>query len=217
MIDAPTMNANGLSIAVSHDMLKRIFSAMVALLASGVPAAAQARSTAGCWLRPAPLPTCSSFIVTEAAAEFALNARENIANPRFILSAGFMTNVDSASSVGAVIGWDVGRGWARPARGELRYRRWSNPVAFDFGVGAAQRGITASDGTGREVRAYGATALAGVEWKYIALDARGELLHGDARNFGDVYLGARTTSVGAPIAVLAGLALIVAVVSQVNY
>jgi len=198
-------------------MLKKILAFSFGLAALTMPAAAQTRSTARCWLRPAPLPTCSSFIVTEASAEFALNSRENIANPRFILSAGFMKNVDSASSVGAVLGWDVGRGWARPARGELRYRRWANPVAYDFGIGAAQRGITASDGSGREVRAYGPTALAGVEWKYIALDARGELVRGDNRTFGDVYLGARTTSVGAPIAVLAGLALIVAVVSQVNY
>jgi hypothetical protein len=198
-------------------MLKKIFAISVGLAGLTLPAAAQTRSAAGCWLRPAPLPTCSSYIVTEASAEFALNRRENIANPRFILSAGFMKNVDSASSVGAVIGWDVGRGWARPARAEVRYRRWANPVAFDFGLGAAQRGITASDGSGRELRAYGPTALASVEWKYIALDARGELLRGDNRTFGDTYLGARTTSIGAPIAVLAGLALIVAVVSQVDY
>jgi hypothetical protein len=198
-------------------MLKKFFAISFAITAGAVPAAAQSRSAAGCWLRPAPLPTCSSFVVTEASAEFALNRRENISNPRFVLSVGFMKNVDTVSSVGAVVGWDVGRGWARPARGELRYRRWTNPVAFDFGLGAAQRGVTASDGSGREVRAYGPTALAGVEWKYIALDARGDLLRGDNRTFGDVYLGARTTSVGAPIAVLAGLALIVAVVSQVNY
>jgi len=198
-------------------MLKSFFAISLGVAVWNAPAEAQTRSAASCWLRPAPLPTCSSFIVTEATAEFALNSRENISNPRFILSAGFMKNVDSASSVGAVVGWDVGRGWARPARGEVRYRRWSNPLAFDFGLGAAQRGITASDGSGRELRAYGPTALAGVEWKYIALDARGELLRGDSRTFGDMYLGARTTSVGAPIAVLAGLALIVAVVSQVNY
>lgn len=198
-------------------MLTKFFAISVSLAALSVPGAAQTRSAAGCWLRPAPLPTCSSYIVTEASAEFALNTRGDVSNPRFILSAGFMKNVDSASSVGAVVGWDVGRGWARPARGELRYRRWANPVAFDFGLGAAQRGITASDGSGRELRAYGPTALAGVEWKYIALDAHGELLRGDSRTFGDAYLGARTTSIGAPIAVLAGLALIVAVVSQVNY
>ena len=198
-------------------MMKRVFAISACLGAWTVSAGAQTRSAAGCWLQPAPLPTCSSYIVTEASAEFALNPRENISNPRFILSAGFMKNVDTASSVGAVVGWDVGRGWARPARGELRYRRWRNPLAFDLGVGAAQRGITASDGTGRELRAYGLTGFAGVEWKYIALDARGELLSGDDRTFGDAYLGARTTSIGAPIAVLAGLALIVVVVSQVNY
>lgn len=186
-------------------------------MASTGPAAAQVRSPVGCWLRPAPSPTCTGFVVTEAAAEFALNPREDMSNPRYILGAGYMHNLDSTQSAGAVVGWDVGRGWARPARGELRYRRWAKPFAYDVGAGVAQRGITLSDGTGREGRAYGPTALVGVEWKYIALDARGDLLRGDGRTFGDVYLGARTTSIGAPIAVLAGLALIVAVVSQVNY
>jgi hypothetical protein len=86
----------------------------------------------------------------------------------------------------------------------------------DFAGGIAQRGITASDGSGRELRAYGPTAMVGVEWKCIALDLRDDLLRGDTRTFNDVYLGARTTSVGAPIAVLAALAAIVAVVSQVD-
>ncbi len=198
-------------------MLKRLLAASLGLFASTVPAAAQTRSFAGCWLRPAPAPTCSSYIVTEASAEFSLSRRENVSDPKFVLSAGFMHNIDSVSSAGAVIGWDVGRGWARPARGELRYRRWVSVGAVDLAGGVAQRGITASDGSGRELRAYGPTAMVGAEWKYIALDLRGESVRGDGRTFNDAYVGARTTSVGAPLAVLAGLALIVAVVSQVNY
>jgi hypothetical protein len=198
-------------------MLKRIFAISFGLAASSVSASGQMRSAAGCWLRPAPAPICSNFIVTEASAEFRLKRRENESSPRFVLGVGFMHNVDSMSSVGAIVAWDVGRGWARPARGELRYRRWLANGAVDFGGGVAQRGITASDGTGREVRAYGPTAMLGAEWKYIALDVRDDLLRGDNRTFNDVYVGARTTSVGAPIAVLAGLALIVAVVSQAGY
>lgn len=198
-------------------MLKRILVISVALATAAVPAAAQSRSFAGCWLRPAPAPTCSNFIVTEASAEFALKPRENITNPKFMLAAGFMHNVDSEQSVGGVVAWDVGRGWARPTRGELRYRRWFSNGALDFAGGIAQRGVSVSSGSGAVVRAYGPTAMVGAEWKYIALDLRGESLRGDGRTFNDAYLGARTTSVGAPIAVLAGLALIVAVVSQVEY
>jgi hypothetical protein len=198
-------------------MLKRILGVYVGLAALAVPAQAQGRSFAGCWLRPAPAPTCSSYLVTEASAEFRIHNGENESNPRYVLGVGFMQNIDPASSVGAVVAWDVGRGWARPARGELRGRRWLANGALDFAGGIAQRGITASDGTGREVRAYGPTAMVGAEWKYIALDVRDDLLRGDNRTFNDVYVGARTTSVGAPIAVLAGLALIVVVVSQVNY
>jgi hypothetical protein len=198
-------------------MLKRILAIALGLAGSTIPAAAQMRSFAGCWLRPAPAPTCSGFIVTEASAEFSLNKRENQADPRFVLGVGFMHSVDAASSMGGVVGWDVGRGWATPARGELRYRRWLTTGAVDFAGGIAQRGVTASDGSGREVRAYGPTVMTGYEWKYVAVDARAELLRGDNRTFTDSYLGARTTSAGAPIAVLAGLALIVAVVSQANY
>jgi hypothetical protein len=197
--------------------MKRIFAACLLVAATAATAGAQSRSLAGCWLRPAPRPTCSSFLVTEASAEFSLDKRENQGDPRFVLGVGFMHNIDTASSVGAVVAWDVGRGWARPARGELRYRRWLNSTAVDFAGGIAQRGITASDGSGRELRAYGPTAMVGVEWKYIALDLRDDLLRGDKRTFNDVYLGARTTSIGAPIAVLAALAAIVAVVSQVDY
>ena len=195
-------------------MLKRIFALC---LIGALPAAAQTRSAAGCWLRPAPAPTCSSFIVTEASAEFSLRPRENVSNPRFVLGVGFMHNVDTESSVGGVVGWDVGRGWSRPARGEVRYRRWLGGGAIDFAGGIAQNGVSVLDGSGTVARAYGPTAMVGAEWKYIALDLRGESLRGDGRTFNDAYLGARTTSIGAPIAVLAGLALIVAVVSQVSY
>jgi len=198
-------------------MLKKIFAISLGLAASSVPAAAQTRSFAGCWLRPAPAPTCSDFLVTEASAEFRLNRRENYSNPRYMLGIGFMHNVDPASSVGGVVAWDVGRGWAKPARGEVRYRKWLSAGALDFAGGLAQRGVTASDGSGREVRAYGPTAMVGAEWKYVALDVRDDFLTGDKRTFNDVYVGARTTSIGAPIAVLAGLALIVAVVSQAGY
>jgi hypothetical protein len=179
-----------------------------------IGAAAQTRSAPGCWLRPAPAPTCSGFLVTEATAEFPLEKRsENEFDSRFTLGVGYMHNLGTARSVGGVVAWDVGRGWARPARGEVRYRHWLSPVALDLGAGIAQRGVTAADGSGESRRAYGPTGLVSVEWRYIALDARGELLRGEGRTFSDVYLGARATSAGAPIAALAGLALIFAVVA----
>ena len=195
-------------------MLKRIFAL---LAAAAVPAAAQTRSPVGCWLRPAPLPTCSSFIVTEASAEFALKRRENVSNPRFMLGVGLMKNVDTQSSVGGVVAWDVGRGWAVPARGDVRYRRWLSSGAIDLGIGAVQRNAISPDGSVITGRVFGPTAMVGAEWKYIALDLRGESIRVNGTSFNDAYLGARTTSVGAPIAVLIGLAAIVAVVSQVNY
>ena len=180
-----------------------------------IGASAQTRSAAGCWLRPAPAPTCSGFLVTEATAEFPLKKRaDNEFDSRFTLGVGYMHNLNTTGSVGGVVAWDVGRGWSKPARGELRYRHWLSPVALDFGAGVAQQGVTAADGSGAVGRAYGPTALVGVEWKYIALDARGELLRGEGKTISDVYLGARATSAGAPVAALAGLALIFAIVAK---
>jgi hypothetical protein len=197
-------------------MQKRL-TALLCLLAPFFPATAQTRSPAGCWLRPAPTPTCGNFLVTEASAEFRLNKRENQTNPRYMLGVGFMHNVDSIRSIGGVVAWDVGRGWALPARADLRYRRWLATTALDFSAGVAQRKLIPPSGNGELGQALGPTLGAGVEWKYVALDARADLLHGAGQTQSDVFLGARTTSIGAPIAVLAGLALIVAVVSQVDY
>jgi hypothetical protein len=190
--------------------------ALLVLLCLSAPAVAtaQSRSAAGCWLRPAPAPACRGFLLTEATAEVPLTrTAENEQRSRFTLGVGYMENLGPESGFGGMVAWDVARGFARPARTELRYRRWLTTTAVDFSIGAGQRGITASDGTGREVRAYGPTAAVGVEWRYIALDLRGEFMRGDNRNFGGVYAGARATSAGAPVAALAGLALIFAVVA----
>lgn len=197
-------------------MLKR-FTIALGLVLPFVAAGAQSRSAASCWLRPAPVPACSGFLVTEASAEFRLNRRENETNPRFMLGVGYMRGVDAGSSVGGIVAWDVGRGWAAPARGELRYRRWLTTTAVDLSAGVAHRGLIPPSGNGELGQAWGPTLGAGVEWKYVALDARGEVLHGAGQTRTDAFVGARTTSIGAPIAVLAGLALIVAVVSQVSY
>ena len=180
-------------------------------------ATAQQRGFAGCWLRPEPAPTCRGFFVTEASAEFALNRRPNESSPRFMLGVGYMHNRDSVGSVGGVVAWDVGRGWAKPARGEVRYRRWLDGSALDFSGGIAHRGLIPPSGNGELGRAYGPTAGVGLEWKYIALDARGELLHGAGQTRADFFMGARTTSAGAPVAVLVALGLIVYVVSQTAY
>lgn len=196
-------------------MKKRIsLFACLLIAAPMLGARAQTRSAAGCWLRPAPAPTCTGFLVTEATAEFPLKKRsENEFDSRFTLGVGYMHSLATKGSVGGVVAWDVGRGWARPARGELRYRHWLAPVALDFGAGIAQQGVTAADGSGQARRAYGPTALVGVEWKYIALDARGELLRGEGKTFSDLYVGARATSAGAPVAALAGIAFIFALVA----
>jgi hypothetical protein len=203
------------SFAVHLNMRKRF--TLLLWLAPFVHASAQTRSFGGCWLRPAPLPACSSFLVTEASAEFRLNRRVNESSPRFMLGVGFMRGVNTASSVGGIVAWDVGRGWSPPARAELRYRRWLTTTALDFSAGVTHRGLIPPSGNGELGRAWGPTLGAGVEWKYVALDTRADLLRGAGQTRADAYVGARTTSVGAPIAVLAGLALIVAVVSQVDY
>jgi hypothetical protein len=184
---------------------------------SSASAQAETRSAVSCWFHPAPAPACPGFLITEASAEFRLNRRENETSPRFVLGVGFLKNVDSARSVGGVLAWDVGRGWAKPTRGELRYRRWLTTTAIDFSVGITHRGLIPPSGNGELGRAYGPTAGIGVEWKYVALDARGELLHGADQTRADIFLGGRTTSVGAPIAVLAGLGLIVYVVTRAGY
>lgn len=192
-------------------MLKRI-SILALTLAPFATLAAQSRSAASCWFRPGPMPACSGFLVTEASAEFRLNRRINETNPRFMLGVGYMRGVDPESSVGGIVAWDVGRGWAPPARAEARYRRWLTGAAVDLSAGIAHRMLIPPSGNGELGRAWGPTVGAGLEWKYVAVDTRAELLHGAGQTRSDFYMGARTTSVGAPIAVLGALALIVAVV-----
>jgi hypothetical protein len=197
-------------------MLKR-FAIPLCLALPLVSAVAQSRSAASCWFRPGPMPACSGFVVTEASAEFRLNRRLNETNPRFMLGVGYLRGVDPTSSVGGIVAWDVGRGWAAPARAEARYRRWLTGAAVDLSAGITHRKLIPPSGNGELGRAWGPTVGAGLEWKYVAIDTRADLLHGAGQTRSDFYMGARTTSVGAPIAVLGALALIVAVVSQTAY
>src|SRR3954466_15315514 len=143
-------------------MQKRIVTLVCLLLAAPIAgAAAQTRSFAGCWLRPAAAPTCRDFILTEATAEVPLTRKaENEERSRFTLGFGYMHNVDARSGIGGVIAWDVSRP-SRPARGELRYRRWQTRTAVDFSGGVAQNGVALPGATSSVVRAYGPTAAVG--------------------------------------------------------
>jgi hypothetical protein len=191
-------------------MLKRI---LLFIAAPFAIASSQPRAFVSCWLRPAPAPACRNFLVTEASAEVALNKpSSDESRGRFMLTGGLMHNTNGSSAIGGTVAWDLARGWSRPARAEFRYRQWQPSTALDFSGGIAQRGVSTT--TGGVTRIYGPTVATGLEWKYVALDLRGEFLNGVGRSYNNAYVGARATSVGAPIALLGGLAVIFAVVAS---
>jgi hypothetical protein len=170
-------------------------------------AAAQQRSFAGCWLRPAPAPTCRGFIVTEASVEIPFSSTSfNISagstekdfDTRFILSAGYMHNTANGRGVGVVLGYDVDRSFTRnPSRFEGRVRQWHGAnTAFDLSAGVSRKGFqNAGDLTGL-------TAAVGGEWRYIGADARIETYDVNGRRAVGGLVSARATSVAAPVAAL---------------
>ncbi len=170
-------------------------------------AGAQARSFAGCWLRPAPAPTCRGYIVTEAAVEvpvfttshnISAGTTEKDFDTRFVLSVGYMHNVDGGRAAGIIVGHDVNRSINRiPTRVEARVRQWKgSSAAFDFSAGASRKGFQdVGDVTGF-------TAAIGGEWRYIGADARFETYNAAGRRVNGGLIGARATSAAAPIASL---------------
>jgi hypothetical protein len=185
--------------------MKKQFLVLFALLAaSPVEGRAQQRSFAGCWLRPAP--TCTSYLVTEAAVEVPVfTSRHNISagttendfDTRFVLSVGFMKNIQGNRGVGIIVGHDVNRSIYRiPTRIEGRLRQWHGLSAFDVSAGVSRKGFQdIGDVTGF-------TAAIGGEWRYIGADARFETYNAGGRTVTGGLIGARATSVAAPVASL---------------
>lgn len=172
-----------------------------------VGASAQSRSFAGCWLRPAPAPTCSGYIVTEAAVEvpvfttshnISAGTKEKDFDTRFVLSVGYMHNLPGGSAAGIIVGHDVNRSINRiPTRAEARLRQWQgSSAAFDVSAGMSRKGFQdVGDVTGF-------TAAIGGEWRYIGADARFETYNAAGRRVNGGLLGARATSAAAPVASL---------------
>lgn len=168
-----------------------------------------ARQTPLCWLRPAPLDRCRTFLVTEAALEvpvastshqISAGSSEKDFDARFTLSLGLMKNLPRHQAVGVVVGHDVNRDIFRgPTRGEVRFRRWKGLSAIDVSAGLTRKGIGTATGS---VDSNGLTGAIGGEWRYIGADARVDLHSVGGRNVVGGFVGARATSVAAPVAAL---------------
>jgi hypothetical protein len=187
------------------------------LVAIGLSAAApdvvhgqtNTRQTPVCWLRPAPLERCRTFLVTEAALEIPVSSTshqisagssEKDFDARFTLSLGLMKNLPQHQAVGVVVGHDVNRDIFRgPTRGEVRFRQWKGLSAIDVSAGLTRKGIQTATGS---VDSHGLTGAIGGEWRYIGADARVDLHSVDGRNVIGGFVGARATSVAAPVAAL---------------
>lgn len=189
---------------------------LVCLVLAASAAGAQERSFASCWLRPAPAPTCGSYLVTEAAVEVPLaTTSHNISagttekdfDARFILSLGFMKNMANARAAGVILGHDVNRSVNRmPTRVEGRFRQWRGTSAIDVSAGVSRKGFqSVGDVTGM-------TAAVGGEWRYLGADARVDLYNAGGRRVVGGFIGARATSVAAPVAALAVFGAIAALI-----
>lgn len=202
-------------------------SLLVALLLATATLPAEGQNASWCWLRVRPAPACGSYLVTEASVEIPVlrssqggstSQRDDGFDTRWTLAIGGMLNRSDSSAIGGLLTWDVDRGWAAPARGEARYRKWMGIRGLDISGGVAHRGLqgegtTGPGGTSQLVRAWGPTAAVGMDFGYIGGDARVEVLRGDNRTLVGGFLGARATSAGAPVAVVGALAFIVALVA----
>ena len=186
-------------------------------LAAASPAQAQERSIASCWLKPGPLPACRNYIVTEAAVEIPLTttihsisagSTEKDFDTRFTLSLGFMHNMPDGKAGGIIVGHDVNRSFTRiPTRVEGRFRQWKGTTsAFDVSAGVSRKGF---QNTGDVT---GLTAAVGGEWRYIGGDARVEMYNVDGRTAVGGFVGARATSVAAPVAALAVFGAVAALI-----
>lgn len=202
----------------------RIHAVLIAVALTGaIPGSARAqndaRQTSVCWLRPAPLERCRTFLVTEAALEIPVSSTshqisagssEKDFDARFTLSVGLMKNLPQHQAVGVVVGHDVNRDIFRgPTRGEVRFRQWKGLSAIDVSAGLTRKGIPTATGS---VDSNGLTGAIGGEWRYIGADARVDLHSVGGRNVIGGFVGARATSVAAPIAALVTFGAVAALI-----
>lgn len=202
----------------------RIHAVLIAVALTGaIPGSARAqndaRQTSVCWLRPAPLERCNTFLVTEAALEIPVSSTshqisagssEKDFDARFTLSVGLMKNLPQHQAVGVVVGHDVNRDIFRgPTRGEVRFRQWKGLSAIDVSAGLTRKGIQTATGS---VDSNGLTGAIGGEWRYIGADARVDLHSVGGRNVIGGFVGARATSVAAPIAALVTFGAVAALI-----
>jgi hypothetical protein len=192
----------------------RLHAILIAVALTGsIPGTARAqgdaRQTPVCWLRPAPFDRCRTFLVTEAAVEIPVvttshaisaGSSEKDFDARFTLSLGLMKNLPRQQAVGVVVGHDVNRDIFRgPTRGEVRFRQWKGLSALDVSAGLTRKGIQTATGS---VDSNGLTGAIGGEWRYIGADARVDIHSVGGRNVVGGFIGARATSIAAPVAAL---------------
>jgi hypothetical protein len=152
-----------------------------------------------CWA-PKQLPECRSWVVTDFSFEYGvISTRVEGWDPdfqqRWSLTLGRMTNVSPrvargfTGSVGLADYGDRGL----PFRAEFRQRWWkSATLATEASAGlATQYIVSIEDGP---VRANGITARLGVEYDWIGLDARSDILHAGDRTATGVSVGLKATS-----------------------
>lgn len=168
----------------------------VILMLAAFPLAAQSVAPL-CWTAK-PLPDCRAWLVTDFGVEYGVlttrmdGTEGNDFEARWVLTLGRMSNRSTETSRG----YNLGLGFADGdpyIRGELRHRRWySAKLASDASVGLARQKIRANP-FGQLHWAHGLTAAGGMEFDWIALDGRGEVLYGRGRTATGLSLALRTT------------------------
>jgi hypothetical protein len=162
-----------------------------------------------CWARVHPAPRCSAFILTEIGVEHPMytthvtvqNAHGwtgDYYDTRFMFGTGLMINSGPMHAAGVAVAWDNESGKAGPSRGELRFRTWRGPLAYDLSIGAARfaRGV--------QDPARGLTGGIGVEGRRVAADIRVDWLDSNGQIRKGLFATGRLTSFNAPLALIAG-------------
>jgi hypothetical protein len=181
---------------------------------SAQSATPSAPATPLCWTAQR-LPACKSWIVTDlsvsgslghTSAPLSQGRKQPDFEPRVGLTVGQMFN-RSAERANGVVFTIAGDGRGTYVSGEVRHREWINEwQAVDLSIGAARKGIKHSL-SGPVTEAVGATGQVGLEFGWLGIHSRLDVMRGDNRPIVGVSMGAHLSGKRAPLGLIPLLAL----------
>jgi hypothetical protein len=184
------------------------------LIALGITNASRVEAQSDLCRNTRALPACRSWLVTEVGAEFPLGSTggrypgaSGDIDSHVVATAGVMKNWRTAA-VG-LTGSAMTTGAKDGARGEVRYRRWSNAkLALQASGGIVHwsvPGLTSN----RAEPATGVTGSVGIDRGWLGADARVDLLQAEGRQVSAFSVGAHLGETPARVVAASAVAMAV--------